>query len=240
MGHTLLTGTRTLLAGFATAMTLLVVIVTSSYAPAMAQDSTPTDSASPSAADCNVEQAVADAPVVYTVDSEASTAEYVAQEELASIGANEVTGTTNAIIGSILLDEGGVPLKCSNFAVDMRTLETDEAKRDNFLRSNTLESDTYPYATFVLASVEGLDGGLVEGETATIQLVGDLTLHGVTRTATWDAEVTLEGDTLTGTATTTFVIADYDMEKPIVGPVVSIEDEIVLNVNISAPVDAGA
>jgi polyisoprenoid-binding protein YceI len=239
MGRNVLTGTRRLLTGFAAAMALLVVIVTSAYSPAMAQESTPAASDTPSAADCDVEQAVADAPTVYTIDGEASTASYVAQEELASIGANEVTGTTNAIIGSILVGEDGVPLKCSNFAVDMRTLETDEAKRDNFLRTNTLESDTYPFATFVVASIEGLDGGLVDGETTTIQLVGDITLHGVTRSATWDADVTLDGDTLSGTATTTFVIADYEMEKPIVGPVVSIEDEVVLNVDISAPVDAG-
>lgn len=183
---------------------------------------------------CNVEEAVAAAPVVYTVDGETSTASYTAQEELASVGAAEAVGTTNAIIGSILFDDEGMPLECSNFAVDMRTLVSDESRRDNYLRSNTLESDAYPYATFVVASVEGLDGPIEDGETAAVQLQGDLTLRDVTQPVTWEAELTRDGETLTGTATLTFRIEDYGMEKPIVGPVVSIGDEIVLNIEITA------
>ncbi len=200
--------------------------------PVLAQDA-PAASSTPTVG-CNVEEAVAAAPGVYTVSSEESTASYVAQEELASVGANEVVGTTNAIIGSILFDDDGMPLECSNFAVDMRTLVTDESRRDNYLRSNTLESDAFPFATFVVASVEGIDGGLAEGEATTVQLLGDLTLHGVTQPVTWEAEFTRDGDALTGTATTTFVIEDYGMEKPIVGPVVAIGDEVVLNVEITA------
>ncbi|HYI26055.1 MAG TPA: YceI family protein, partial [Thermomicrobiales bacterium] len=124
--------------------------------------------------------------------------------------------------------------------VDMRTMETDESRRDNYLRDNTLESDTYPFAIFVVASVEGVDGPVVEGEPTVLQLTGDLTIHGVTKTVTWDAEVIREAESLTGTATYTFLIADFDMEKPIVGPVVSIEDEITLSIDIVANIeDAG-
>lgn len=193
--------------------------------------------ASPSASTCNVEQAIADAPVVYTVDGTQSTASYTVMEELSSIGANEVVGTTNAIIGSILLGEDGTPLMCSNFAVDMRTLVTDENRRDNFLRQNTLESDTYPFATFVVASVDGLDGPIDDGATVSAQLTGDFTLHGVTKTVAWNAEITRDGDNLTGTASYTFLIADYEMEKPIVGPVVSINDEVTLSVDLIATLE---
>lgn len=213
-----------------------VLMAAGALAPTLAQDAPATPSVT-----CNVEEAVAAGPVVYTVGGDESTASYVAQEELASVGAAEVVGTTNAIIGSILFDEEGTPLECSNFAVDMRTLVTDESRRDNYLRSNTLQSDEFPFATFVVASVEGIDGPLAEAEggATAVQLLGDLTLHGVTQPVTWEAEFTREGDVLTGTATTTFVIEDYGMEKPIVGPVVSIGDEIVLNVEITATSDAG-
>lgn len=234
MAHSIVTRTRLLGTGLGIALLMTVLLAASARSPVAAQD----DPATPSVT-CNVEEAVANAPVVYTVTSEESTASYVAQEELASVGAAEVVGTTNAIIGSILFDADGMPLECSNFAVDMRTLETDEARRDNYLRSNTLESDEFPFATFVVASVEGLDGAFAEGEPTTVQLLGDLTLHGVTRSVTWEAEFTRNGDSLKGTATTTFVIEDYDMEKPIVGPVVSIDDEIVLEVEITAASDAG-
>jgi len=213
---------------------LMAAIVFTGSVPATAQEATPTTS------DCNVEQATADAAAVYAIASDQSTASYTAKEELRGIGDNDAVGTTNAIIGSVLLGDDNVPLRCSNFAVDMRTMETDEARRDNYLRQNVLESDTYPYATFLVDSVTGLDGGLVDGETVKIQLHGDLTIHGVTKPVTWEAEVTLKDETITGTATTTFKIEDFDMEKPIVGPVVSIDDSVKLDVSITAPLNKDA
>jgi polyisoprenoid-binding protein YceI len=221
------------LRGVAMAILATLTLSTAFAASATAQN----EAASPSASECNVEQAVADAPVVYAINGEESTASYVAMEELASVGANEFVGTTNAIIGSILFDGEGNPLPCSNFAVDMRTLVTDENRRDNYLRENTLESDAYPFAIFIVSAVEGLDGPIADGETVTATLVGDLTLHGVTKTVSWDAEITRDGDTLSGTASHTFMIEDYEMEKPIVGPVVSIEDEVTLTIEVTASIE---
>jgi len=170
--------------------------------------------------------------------SEESTARYISEEQLSGIGANTAIGQTQAIIGTILFDDANAPLACSRFDVDLRTLQSDEARRDNYLYTNTLETETYPLATFVLARVEGLEGGLVEGQTTTISLVGDLTLHGVTLPAAWDAEVTLEDGTLTGTARTSFNMADYNMEQPVVGPVISVDEIVELEVEILARVNA--
>lgn len=219
--------------GIALGVSGALTLAAATLSPVMAQDE-----ATPSAASqCNVEQAVADAPSVYTVASEESTASYTVVEELASVGANEVVGTTSAIIGSILFDDDGNPLSCSNFAVDMRTMVTDENRRDNYLRTNTLESDTFPFATFVVSSVDGLDGAIEDGDTVSATLVGDFTLHGVTQQVEWAAEFTRDGESLTGTASYTFLIEEYDMEKPIVGPVVSIDDEVTLNINLTATLE---
>lgn len=241
---------RYALAGFAAVALLAISIGVSLLASVTAQSSTPTASGTPagtpagtpvgtpvaaaSAASCDTEAAIAAAPSSYSIASEESAARYRAQEELASIGAAEAVGETQAIIGTILLAEDGTPLMCSRFDVDLRTLQSDEARRDNYLYTNTLQTETFPLATFVVASIEGLSGPLTDGQTATMQLVGDLTLHGVTRPAIWDAEVTLDGDTLTGTASTTFLMADYNIEEPVVGPVASVDEEIRLEVDISA------
>lgn len=174
------------------------------------------------------------AAAAYAITSEESVARYRVMEELASVGANEVIGETNAIIGHILFDENGAPLPCSRFDVDLRTLQTDEARRDNYLRGNTLETDMYPLATFVVRQIEGLDGALPEGEEVTITLIGDLTFHGVTQLAAWEATVSRAGETLSGSAVTTFTFPDFEMEKPIVGPVVGIGDEVTLEVEIAA------
>lgn len=175
-----------------------------------------------------------EAAATYAIASEESAARYLVTEELADVGANEVVGTTNAIIGHILFDESGAPLACSRFDVDLRTLETDQARRDNYLRENTLQTNTYPLATFVVREVEGLDGPMPEGEEVAITLVGDLTFHGVTRLAAWEATVTKDGEALTGTATTSFTFPDFEIEKPIIGPVVGIDDVVTLEVDLVA------
>jgi hypothetical protein len=72
-----------------------------------------------------------DAAVVYAIVPEESTARYRVQEELAQVGENEAVGETQAIIGQFGFGEDGLPLPCSRFDVDLRTLQSDQAKRDN-------------------------------------------------------------------------------------------------------------
>lgn len=170
----------------------------------------------------------------YTIVSDESVARYRAQEELASVGANEAVGETNAFIGQILLAADGTPLPCSRFDVDLRTLTSDESRRDNYLYNNTLETGQYPLATFVLTGVEGLDGPLPEGEATEVTLVGNLTVHGVTKLVAWDATVTRDGDALTGSASMTFDMGDFDIQEPVVGPVLSVDETITLEVEIAA------
>ncbi len=202
-----------------------------------AQDTTGTVLGTPTATTCVTDIGTVEAPEgadVYTISGDGSVARYRAQEELASIGANEAVGETNAIVGQILLDADGTPLPCSRFDVDLRTLTSDESRRDNFLYDNTLETGQYPLATFVLTGVEGLDGSLAEGEATDVTLVGNLTIHGVEKSVTWDATVTRDGDALTGTASMRFNMADFDIQEPVVGPVLSVDESIQLEVEIAA------
>jgi polyisoprenoid-binding protein YceI len=171
---------------------------------------------------------------VYALDSTQSAARYIAQEELANQGAATAIGETNSIVGNIYFDADGNPLACSRWDVDMRTLVSDESRRDNYLRGDTLETDTYPVATFVLTSVEGLDGALVDGEETTFYLVGNLTFHGVTNQVRWEVTATLSGDQLTGSANTQFDMAQYNIEPPTVGPVLSIDETVELEVDLVA------
>jgi polyisoprenoid-binding protein YceI len=203
----------------------------------VAQDATPGVIGTETPSTCVTDLGTTEVPEgasAFTIVSEESAAQYRAQEELASVGATEAVGQTNAIIGTLLFDENGSPLPCSRFDVDLRTLVSDESRRDNYLYNNTLETGQYPLATFVLTSIEGLDGPLVDGEETTITLVGNLSLHGQTKLVTWDATVALEGDMLTGSAETTFNMDDFNIEEPVVGPVVSVDETIKLEVDVTA------
>ena len=190
----------------------------------------------PSTMDCSAietDPATLGAASIYVVDPAQSQARYIAQEELAGVGANTAVGSTNTIQGAFLFDADGTPIPCSTVYVDVRTFESDSSKRDNFLRGNTLQSDQFPLAEFVVTSVEDFTMP-ADGEEATFTLVGNFTLHGVTKAMAWTATASRDGDTLTGTAKTQFDMADFEIEKPIVGSVISIEDTIQLEIDLVA------
>ena len=231
---TRLRSSRSAVAG---SLALLLSLAVSQTGHVQAQEATPGVVGAEVANQCVTDIGTSEAPdgaTTFSIVSDESAARYRAQEELASVGANEAVGETNAIIGAILLGADGTPLPCSRFDVDLRTLQSDEARRDNFLYNNTLETGTYPLATFVLTSIEGLDGPLADGEEASLTLVGNLSVHGETKAIAWDATVTLDGDTLTGNATTTFNMDDFNIEEPVVGPVMSVDKNITLEVDITA------
>ena len=175
-----------------------------------------------------------DATVVYAIVPEESMARYRVQEELAQVGETEAVGETQAIIGQIGFGEDESPLPCSRFDVDLRTLQSDQAKRDNYLYRNTLEAETYPLATFVLREVEGMDAPLTEGQETTLRLIGDLTLRDATKLVAWEAKVTLVDGALTGTAATMFEMPDFGIEPPSVPVVLSLDETIRLEVDLTA------
>src|SRR4029078_8909420 len=85
------------------------------------------------------------------------------------------------ISGAFLFDAEGNPIPCSTIYVDVRTFESDSARRDNFLRGNTLQSDQFPLAEFVVTGIEDFTMP-ADGEETTFTLIGNFTLHGVTKT----------------------------------------------------------
>ncbi len=190
----------------------------------------------PSTIDCSAietDPAALGAASIYVVDPAQSEARYIAEEELANVGANTVVGTTNTIQGAFLFDAEGNPIACSTIYVDVRTFVTDSSRRDNFLRGNTLQSDEFPLAEFVVTEVQDFTMP-ADGEETTFTLVGNFTLHGVTKTMAWEVTAARDGNTMTGTAKSQFDVADFDIEKPIVGPVLSIEDTIQLEIDVVA------
>ncbi len=209
------------------------------WGPASAQDGTPAAGIEPGVQDAPAAELDCEAnpptpAETFSIVGEESEARYRAQEELASVGATEAVGRTNAIIGNILFGDDGLPLACSGFAVDLRTLQSDSARRDNYLWENTLETGTYPLATFLLSAVEGLEEPLADGEETTFRMIGNLTVRDATRLVAWETTATRDGDALNGSATLTFEMPDFEIEPPVVGPVVSLDETVALEVDIVA------
>src|SRR5581483_2792778 len=115
---------------------------------------------------------------------------------------------------------------------DLTKLKSDQALRDGQLRRQGIETDTYPTATFVLTQPITLDRIPDEGETVTLPVTGDLTIHGVTRRVT----IPLEGQRANGrvvvVGSTNLEFADYNITAPRAGSVLSVNNTAVLELQL--------
>jgi polyisoprenoid-binding protein YceI len=164
-----------------------------------------------------------------------SQARYRVREQLVGVNfPTDAVGSTNVFTGTIVgrMDGTIVPDQ-SRFQVDLRTLKSNEGARDNFLRRNTLETDRYPYAVFVPTSAPGLPLKLPADGKVAFKLIGNLTIRDVTKPVTWDVQGTVNGNTATGTATTSFTFEYFNLTRPSVARVLSIEDNIKLELDLT-------
>src|SRR5207247_5313456 len=96
--------------------------------------------------------------------------------------------------------------------------------RDGFIGNSTLNLSQYPTATFVPTSITGLSTPFPTSGQQTFQLIGNMTIHGVTKPATFAVTTQLSGNDVTGTATTDFKFEDYGRTSPHAGAVLRVVD----------------
>ena len=197
-------------------------------APAAALPATQAPAAPPTA-----EPVVAGEATVFTL-GEGTVARYKVEEVLANTGFKIATGETSDVAGSIAFDvDGNVVSQDSRIAVQAATLTTDSNRRDGYVRNRTLETDTWPEVVFQPTSIDGLPAPLADATgPVDFTITGDLTVKDQTREVTWDAMADFAGDgTASGMASVVFTFEDFGMDKPRVAIVVSVEDEILLELD---------
>ncbi len=169
----------------------------------------------------------------YQVDATASEARYRVREQLAGVSfPNDAVGVTSSVSGSIAFAADGEVLEGSVVTVDVTRLVSDENRRDNFVRDNLLQTRSNPTVTFVPTSVAGLELPLGT-DPVEVAITGELTVRGVTRTVTWLGVATPDGDAVRLSAATTFTFADFGISKPRVALVLSVADDITLEIDLT-------
>lgn len=170
----------------------------------------------------------------YAVVPAASQARYVVQETVGRLSLpTEAVGRTDALRGSFVLDAEGRPLPGSAVEVDLRTLQSGEGQRDNFIQTVTLKDA--PLATFVITGVAEWPGPLRDGQARDFKLAGEMTINGVTRPLVFAATATRTGDTLRGSATATITWADFDLTAPnVAAQMISVEETVRIELDITA------
>jgi polyisoprenoid-binding protein YceI len=169
-------------------------------------------------------------PVRYVVAPQGNEARYLVREQLMGVDfPNDAVGKTSRVEGRITIAPNGTIVRDeSRFTIDLASLTSDRDRRDNYLRGRTLQTSQYPSAVFVPTAIRSLKLPLPKSGDLKFELVGDLTIRGVTRSVTWTVTGKSASGSLTGEARTGFKFADFELEKPRVRSVLSVEDDIRL------------
>ena len=148
---------------------------------------------------------------------------------------NDAIGTTHSVQGGFQIRTGASPLVAAmNITVDLRTLQTDSQMRDNYVRRHALETDTYPTATFVSTSTQGLPTIYSDGQTVHFQLIGNLTMHGKTNKEVFDVQGKVVGNTVTGTATSTVYMTDFGIQPPNLANIAIAQNKVLITITFIA------
>jgi polyisoprenoid-binding protein YceI len=175
---------------------------------------------------------LAQGPNTWTIDPNHSSAGFSVRHMMVST----VRGTLGPVKGTIEYDGKSVESIKVDVTIDVSGVNTGNESRDKDLRSaeGLFEVAKYPAVTFKSKRV-------VAGAAGTFKLVGDLTIHGVTKEATLDVEgpsaPLKQGPTLRAgaSATTTVNRKDFGLSYNRMiesAPVVS--DEVKITIDVEA------
>jgi len=238
-------------------LTMIVVLLVSACSPAPAQ--VPTDSpsavptlpAEPTATQVptaeitptSTTEAATDAPpsssstlTTFTLVPEETIVSYSVEETFLNENNRLATaiGRTSQVTGELTVDlENPANIEFSEFSVDISTLQSDSGRRDNAIRRDWLESSQFPLARFIVKELDGFPASPQEGQPLQFKMLGDLTVHEVTRPVTWDVTATLNGDRLTGTATTFIMMADWGVQPPNIAGILIVKDGVTLTLDFT-------
>jgi polyisoprenoid-binding protein YceI len=158
-----------------------------------------------------------------------SQAGYRVRERLANLPAeSDAVGRTSDVSGSITLEAAGdgARLTAGTLTVDTTTIASEESRRDNRMRSEGLQTDQFPTASFAITQPVDVPAAALAGTASDVTLVGDLTLHGVTKAVQIPATAQLLDGSIQVAGSLTFVLADFQISPPNVGGfILSIADQ---------------
>ena len=153
---------------------------------------------------------------------------------------NDAIGETPDVSGSVVFDaDGKVDSSKSVVMVGLAGLKSDESRRDGYVRNRVFDVSQYPDAELVITEVADLPWPLPESGEITFLLIGDFTVRDVTTVTKWDVTAEISGGTVSGQAKTVLTFEQLKMSKPSFSFILSVEDDIRLELDIEGEVSGG-
>lgn len=161
-----------------------------------------------------------------TGEAAVSFAGYRVVEVLAGgVDESTVVGRTGEVAGAIELS--GTALVAAKVEIEMATLQTDDSHRDSHARE-ALNTKEFPLAVFTLVEPVELPVRLLEGQSFSGSVLGDLTIKGVTNRRMFELEAQLTGDTIVVVGSAPVIFSDYGVTAPTSVAVISVEDHGIM------------
>lgn len=165
------------------------------------------------------------AQTTWTIDPAHSSVNF----EITHLGVSHVHGALGGVTGTVVYDDKDVTKSSANATIDTKTVSTGVEQRDNHLKSpDFFDVQKNPAITFKSTSVKNTGGKL--------QLIGDLTINGVTKSVTLDVDgpappQTMQGKTISAfSATGKIKRSDYNF-GPKFGPAM-IGDDVKFTIDL--------
>ena len=148
---------------------------------------------------------------------------------------NDAVESSKAVSGSLTINPDGSVAARSTISLDLRTLQSDRATRDRFIKGRAvLDTGSTPNAEVTVTQLQGLEGPLPTTGQKTFKMVSDATVHGVTKPLTWNVKATFGPQDVKGEAAADFTLSEFGLNVPQVGPVVKVDDPGKLVVDFTA------
>ena len=160
-----------------------------------------------------------------------STAGYRVREKLAALPAkSDAVGRSTAVTGSVKVEGSGADLTASDarFEVDLTKLVSDDSRRDNRIRTDGLQTNQFPRATFVSTRPIPLPAETASGQAVKATAEGDLTIHGVTKRVTIPLDIRVTGNTGELVGSLGFPMSDFRITPPSIAGFVTVDPDATL------------
>ena len=155
---------------------------------------------------------------------------YRVQEQLAGIGGHTAVGRTPKVNGTLTL--AGSTVTAVSISADLTFLSSDSAQRDDQLRRQAIETDTFPTTTFVLTQPIALGSLPADGATVGATATGNLTIHGVTKSVQISIQAQRQGGIIAVAGSIPIVFGDYGFGGPSSFAVVSVNDHGIMELHL--------
>ncbi len=139
-------------------------------------------------------------------------------------------GRSPAVEG--IVEASGTTITSVDITADLTQLASDNGARDGQLKTQALESNTFPDGIFSLTEPIELGSIPPAGETVTVIAIGELTIHGVTNPVEIELEGAAQDDRLVVVGSTSILLADYDIDAPEAPIVASVDEEAIIEFSL--------